>query len=186
MGLLGRLIDVRDQWLLRRYVREGLKLGNDVRIVGKPDFGSEPYLIELGDHVTVSSRVSFITHDGATWVFRDRAEYNGLQRFGRILVGNNCFIGERAIILPGVSIGDGCVVGAGAVVTRSVPDGSVVAGVPARFVCSYDEYVRQMAPQCRTYAPELTSDRDALKRHLLETLPEPDRPDLPVPAEALR
>jgi acetyltransferase-like isoleucine patch superfamily enzyme len=172
MGVLGSLAGFRNRWLLRGYVRLGLRLGRDVRVIGKPDFGSEPYLIEIGDHVTVSSHVTFVTHDGATWVFRHRPEYEGLQRFGRIRIGNNCFIGTRAVILPGVSIGDNCVVGAGAVVTRSVPDNTVVAGSPAKAVCTYDEYVAKAAPRCRYYPPDVASDAERLREALLGGLPE--------------
>jgi maltose O-acetyltransferase len=51
---------------------------------------------------------------------------------GHIKIGNRCWIGAKAIILKDVELGDGCVVAAGAVVTRSFPSGSVIAGVPAR------------------------------------------------------
>jgi acetyltransferase-like isoleucine patch superfamily enzyme len=168
--MLGKISGVRNQLLLRSAVRRGLKLGRGVRIIGKPDFGSEPYLIGIGDHVTVSSNVTFVTHDGGTWVFRHLPEYAGLQRFGRIAIGNNCFIGTRAIILPGIRIGDNCVVGAGAVVTHSVPDDSVVAGVPARYVCSYGDYVRRTAPRCRRYDARIASD-PGLLREALTSLP---------------
>ncbi|MEO8457517.1 MAG: DapH/DapD/GlmU-related protein, partial [Chloroflexota bacterium] len=106
--MFGKISDVRNKMLLRAAVKRGLKLGREVRIIGKPDFGSEPYLVQIGDHVTVSSNVTFVTHDGGTWVFRYRPEYAGMQRFGRIAIGNNCFIGARAIIMPGVRIGDNC------------------------------------------------------------------------------
>jgi len=164
---------LRDRWLLRSYVRAGLKLGRDVRVIGKPDFGSEPYLIEIGDHVTISSNVSFITHDGATWVFRHLPPYLGLQRFGRIVIGDNCFIGTGAIIMPGVSIGQNSVVGAGAVVTRSVPVNSVVVGVPARRICSYEQYVERMIPRCGSYPANVTADRKKLRDVLLSTIPHP-------------
>ena len=167
------LSGLRDRRLLRSYVRDGLKLGRDVRVIGKPDFGSEPYLIEIGNHVTVSSNVTFITHDGATWVFRHLPPYLGMQRLGRIVIGDNCFIGANAIIMPDVSIGSNSVVGAGAVVTRSVPADSVVAGVPARRVCSYEEYVERMIPRCRSYPPDVTADRKKLKDVLISTIPHP-------------
>jgi len=167
------LSGLRDRWLLRSYVRAGLRLGRDVRVIGKPDFGSEPYLIEIGDHVTISSNVTFITHDGATWVFRHLPPYLGLQRFGRIVIGDNCFIGASAIIMPGVSIGPNSVVGAGAVVTRSVPANSVVAGVPARRICSYEEYVERMVPRCRSYPSDVAADGKKLKDVLLSTTPRP-------------
>lgn len=186
MGLLSFAADFRNRSLLRGYVRRGLKLGRDVRVIGKPDFGSEPYLIKIGDHVTVSSYVTFVTHDGATWVFRHRPEYAGLQRFGRIKIGNNCFIGARSIILPGVSIGENCVVGAGSVVTRSVPDNTVIAGSPARTICTYDEYVTRTAPRCAYYAPEVAGDPDRL-REALAALPEAEPADGPrTPEEARR
>lgn len=183
--MFGKLSDFRNKWLLRSAVRRGLKLGRDVRVIGKPDFGSEPYLIEIGHHVTVSSNVTFVTHDGGTWVFRHLPEYQGLQRFGRIRVGDNCFIGTRAIILPGVTIGSNCVIGAGSVVTRSVPDNSVVAGSPARYICSYDDYTRRTARRCAYYSPEVATDAELLREVLLGTLPEGgDRVD--VPEEFLR
>jgi acetyltransferase-like isoleucine patch superfamily enzyme len=185
MGLLSSVVDFRNRRLLDGFIRRGLKLGRDVRVIGKPDFGSEPYLIEIGDHVTISNRVTFVTHDGATWVFRDRPEYAGLQRFGRIKIGNNCFIGTRAIILPGVSIGDNCVVGAGSVVTRSVPDNTVVAGSPARTICTYDEYVERTAPRCRHYAPEIADDPKRLRETLRE-LPGPESADGPRNVEEAR
>jgi maltose O-acetyltransferase len=53
---------------------------------------------------------------------------------GRLVIGNGCWIGARAVILKDVVLGDRCVVGAGAVVTRSFPAGSVIAGVPARLL----------------------------------------------------
>ncbi len=167
MGVLSFAGDFRNRWLLRSFVRRGLKLGRDVRIMGKPDFGSEPYLITIGDHVTVSTHVEFVTHDGATWVFRDRPQYRGLQRFGPIEIGSNCFIGTRSVILPGVRIGDNCVVGAGSVVTREVPDNTVVAGAPARVICTYDEYVERTAPRCRYFPPEVADDPDRLREALL-------------------
>ena len=107
-------------------LRNGLKLGKDHKISGAPDLDSEPYLITLGDHVGISRGVRFITHDGGLFVVR--ALYEDLRDadiMGRIVVGNNVFIGADAIILPGVTIGNNCIIGCGAVVTRDIPDNSV-------------------------------------------------------------
>ncbi|WP_102412056.1 DapH/DapD/GlmU-related protein [Beduinella massiliensis] len=103
----------------------GVKIGENCRLISFPQFGSEPYLIEIGDHVTVSSDVSFVNHDGGTWVFREHDPYKNVIKFGRIRIGNNCFIGMRSTIMPGVSIGDDCVVGACSLVTKSIPPGEV-------------------------------------------------------------
>ena len=120
MGIVSALRRQRDALLLRQAINDGLVLGHDVRIMGRPEFGSEPCLVSIGDHITISVNVKFVTHDGATWVFRDRPEYLRLQRFGRIGIGDNCFIGAGAILMPGIRIGPNSVVAAGAVVTRSV------------------------------------------------------------------
>lgn len=113
------------------YARKlGAKVGENCRFINFPTLGSEPYLVEIGNHVTISSDVVFSTHDGGTWVFRDRDEYRGVEKFGRIKIGNNCFIGIRSVILPDVTIGDNCVVGACSLVTKDIPSGEVWGGYP--------------------------------------------------------
>lgn len=118
----------------------GVRMGRDCRLLGvtTSTFGSEPYLVTLGDHVTVTGGVRFITHDGGVWVFRQ--EYPAIDVIAPITIGDNVFIGLNTIAMPGVTIGDNCVVGAGSVVTRDIPAGSVAVGVPARVVRTIEEY----------------------------------------------
>lgn len=116
----------------------GVLFGERVRIMGEPDFGSEPYLIKIGSDVTLSGNVTFVTHDGGVGLFRDK--YPGINVYGEIFIGNRVFIGVNSIILPGVTIGDNVVIGAGSVVTRDIPSNVVAAGVPARIIKSIDEY----------------------------------------------
>jgi len=87
--------------------------------------------------------VVFITHDGGTWAFRDMPEYTDVIKYGRIHIGERTFIGCRAIIMPNVKIGKRCVVAAGSVVTKDIPDGTVVAGVPAKPIMTTEEYARR-------------------------------------------
>lgn len=104
-------------------------------------FGSEPYLITIGQNVEITAGVVFITHDGAAWTLRNFDEkYRELDVLGPIKIGDNVFIGNNAIILPGVTIGDNVVIGAGAVVSRDIPSNSVAAGVPAKVIRSLEEY----------------------------------------------
>lgn len=117
---------------------EGAAIGERTRILTR-SLGSEPFLVSIGDDTLISSEVLFITHDGSTWVARQ--EHPKINRFGRIDIGSNCFIGARVILLPGTRIGDGSIVGAGSVVKGEIAPGVVVAGVPARVVCSVDEWV---------------------------------------------
>jgi len=110
----------------------GVKVGRDCRFYG-PDFGFEPFLIEIGDNVIISGRVQFITHDGAVQIFRKEIP-NIVNRYGKIKIGNNCFIGFGTIILPNVQLGTNCIVAAGSVVADSFPDDSVIIGNPAKVI----------------------------------------------------
>jgi acetyltransferase-like isoleucine patch superfamily enzyme len=141
--MLKKLWDLIQQARLSRtdYARwKGVKIGKDCRIITRT-FGTEPFLIEIGDRVTVAANVAFLTHDGATWLLRD--ERGRKQHYAPIRIGSDCFVGYGAIILPGVEIGDRVIVGAGSVVTKSVPANSVVAGNPARHICTFDEWARK-------------------------------------------
>jgi len=123
----------------------GMLIGKNCVFIAKHkvNFGSEPYLIKLGDEVKVSEGVRFVTHDGGTWAFRDQEKYKDVVKFGTIIIGNRSFIGTGAIILPGVVIGERCVVGAGSVVTADVPDNTGVAGVPAKPIKTTKEYAEK-------------------------------------------
>lgn len=123
------------------YARKiGVKMGENVQLYGSSYamFSAEPWLVTLGDNVTVSF-ATFLCHDGAVVPFRQR--HPDLDVAAPIRVGNNCFIGFRAIILPGVTIGDNCIVAAGAVVAADVEPGLVVAGNPARAVKTSEAYL---------------------------------------------
>lgn len=128
-----------------RYLRYlGVRVGKDCDILTDiKNFGTEPWLIEIGSRVTLTQGVILITHDGSNRLFRETLSGSSIwgNRFGTIRIGDNCFIGVNTIILPDVEIGHDSIVGAGSVVNKNVPPGSVVAGVPAREICSLDEYI---------------------------------------------
>ncbi|MFH1642286.1 MAG: acyltransferase [Nanoarchaeota archaeon] len=117
--------------------RKGYRVGVGNRIFIR-DLGGEPYLVEIGNHCTITIGVMFITHDGGCWVFRK--EKPELNIFGKIEIKDNCYIGVNTLILPNITIGPNSVVGAGSVVTKNVPADTVVAGVPAKVICSLQEY----------------------------------------------
>ena len=114
----------------------GVRMGEGCRLIDV-SFGSEPWLVTLGDRVSASN-VSFITHDGGVWVMR--AAHPDIEVVAPINVGNNVFIGSGTYILPGVTIGDNVVIGAGSVVTKDIPSDSVSAGVPARVLSTLANY----------------------------------------------
>ncbi|WP_342602393.1 acyltransferase [Peribacillus sp. FSL E2-0159] len=123
----------------------GVKIGEDCRIENAK-FGSEPYLITIGNHVTVGANVQFVTHDGGVWILREK--YPDIDVFGPIEIGDNCFIGINSIIMPNVKIGENSVVAAGSIVTKNIEANSIVAGVPARLIrktADYEEKVLRNA-----------------------------------------
>jgi acetyltransferase-like isoleucine patch superfamily enzyme len=143
--------------LFRKY---GAFIGEGTRLFVR-GLGSEPYLVSIEDEVTVSGEVLFLTHDGASWSMRDVLP--NVNRFGRITVRRRAFIGARAILMPGVTIGERAIVGAGAVVTKDVPAGMVVAGVPARVLCTTQQYIeRASARSVALPARDSEGNREAL------------------------
>lgn len=119
----------------------GMKIGEGCEICSSADFGSEPYLISLGDHVRITFGVHFITHDGGVWVLRGMSgDLADIDLFGKIKVGNNVHIGSNATILPNVEIGDNCIIGCGAIVTKNIPSNSIAVGIPAKVIESINAY----------------------------------------------
>lgn len=119
----------------------GVNMGANIFIYGNPInmFGTEPWCITLGDNVHITREVLFVTHDGGTLLYRN--QFPDLEITAQISVGNNVYIGVRSIILPGVKIGNNCIIAAGSVVTKEVPDNSVVGGVPAKLIKTSEEYL---------------------------------------------
>lgn len=131
-----------------KYARKsGVKIGEGCTLLGRVEWGSEPYLIEIGDNVRITSGVFFVTHDGGVHVLR--REWDGheaspnLDLFKRIKIGSNVFIGIRTTIMPGVTIGDNVIIGAGSIVTKDIPSNTVACGVPARPIRTLEEYAEK-------------------------------------------
>ena len=122
-------------WLYRRM---GIRIGQHV-FVGLDTWLDDqfPELIEIEDDVTISFRVTVVVHDDAR---RMNAVIPGALdgTVAPVRLRRGCYLGAGCMILPGVTVGERAVVGAGAVVTRDVPPGKIVLGVPARVVRDVD------------------------------------------------
>jgi len=118
---------------IKYWRKQGMKIGEDC-LINNVNFSTEPYLIEIGDHVAIAAGTDFITHDGAIWCFRE--EILNADVFGRIKIGDNVFIGNNCTLLPNTTVGDNCIIGAGSVVRGKFPDNSVIVGNPAKVVLS--------------------------------------------------
>lgn len=169
-----------DRFTIAEYFREqGAQIGEGCSII--PRFlGAEPYLVRIGNHVTVAAGVVFITHDGGCWVFRE--EIPDLQVFGPIIIEDNCVIGQNAVLFPNIRIGTNSIVGAGSVVISDVPPNTVVMGVPARPFGSISKYKEKclekwtaqkppdvvLAPgETWWNSPRIGQHRKKLKEHLM-------------------
>lgn len=148
--MISRIIICLKKWKNRKIIKN-LKIGKNCRILTDySNFGSEPYLVKIGNNCTITSGVKFITHDGSLdVVFKYKnlkREENGFkyEKLGMISIGNNVFIGMNSIIMPGIEIGNNVIIGAGSVVTKSIISGTVVAGVPAKKICELDEYIEKI------------------------------------------
>jgi acetyltransferase-like isoleucine patch superfamily enzyme len=126
------------------YRKKGVKIGKNCIFLGFVNFGSEPYLVEVGDNVKFTNDIRFITHDGGIHVLRNMGLFPNGDVFGRIIIGNNVFIGNNVMFLPNVIIGDNVVIGAGSVVTRNIPPNSVAAGVPCKVIRSIESYYNKL------------------------------------------
>lgn len=127
-----------NKYIVKYYRKKGMVIGNNTHVFSRI-VSSEPYLITIGDNCTISTNVSLLTHDASIGAIADRLKYSDL--CGKITIGNNCFIGDRAIIMYGVTIGNNVIVAAGSIVTKSINKNNViVAGVPAKIVGNVNEY----------------------------------------------
>lgn len=126
--------------------RKGVIVGNNCRIYIY-SFGSEPFLISMGDYVTITSGVKIITHDGSTGLVRND-QGKRYQRYAPVKIGNNVFVGVNSIILPGVTIGSNVVIAAGSVVTKDIPDNCIVGGSPARRITNFQNFSERIKLLC--------------------------------------
>ncbi|MUK46112.1 capsule biosynthesis protein CapG [Aliivibrio fischeri] len=147
--------------------RLGVRVGGKCRFSKKVCFGSEPYLITIGDNFFCSTNVNFVTHDGSICVVRN-ALLNG-KRFdlvSPIKIGNNVFIGFDTTILRGTSVGNNVIVGAKSLVMGNLESDSVYAGIPAKRICSINEFYEKNKSQMIEITEEyLNKKEDYLKSH---------------------
>lgn len=163
-----------------KYARSiGVKIGIGCKIDTK-QWPTEPYLIQIGDYVRIAKGTSFYTHGGLVSLRKYYNDYD-VDQFGKIVIGDYSYIGENCMVMQGVSIGERCIVGGGSVLTKSVPDGVMVAGNPAKFIgYSEDFYNRVKA----TNNVNCKGKNKAEKKAYLLSLPDsffPRKPYVKVP-----
>ena len=126
------------------YLRaNGITIGKNFRIFGNMKYAgidtTRPSLVKIGDNVQIVSPFTLLTH-GFEWsVFRIKYD-EILGSAGKVVIGNNVYIGRDSCILKGVEIGDNVIIGAKSLVNKDIPSDCVAAGVPAKKILGLDEY----------------------------------------------
>ena len=118
----------------------GVNIGNNCLVYRSMEWSSEPYLVTIGNNVQLTRGVAIHTHGGGNAI---RNQIPDFDTFGKVKIKDWAYIGAHAQIMPGVTIGKDAMVAAGSIVTKSVPDGMVVGGNPAKIICSVEEYIER-------------------------------------------
>ena len=141
MGLIGKIKHVfsrgeTKEEILRYWIEQGAIIGENFAFYdGYPIDGNWPWLVSIGNNVTLATNVKILAHDAST------AKVDGVHtKVGIVSIGNNVFIGYNTVVLCNTRIGDNVIVGANSVVSKDLPSNGVYAGNPAKYICSFDEY----------------------------------------------
>jgi len=139
LRFIDELLQLAAMWLPGNILRvlfnrlRGVKIGSKVYIGYGSLLGNHPFLLKIGNNVVISAGVKILTHDTSFTVI------GGKDLAGEVKIGSNVQLGANTIILPGVSIGDKVIIGAGSVVNKDIASGNIAAGVPARIISNTSE-----------------------------------------------
>lgn len=135
-----RIVDLYWRFLTspEDYLRHiGVKIGMNC-FISTREMNGEPYLITIGNNVQVTRGVVIHCHGGGNAI---RKDYPDFDIFGKVTIEDWAYIGSHSQIMPGVTIGEGAIVAAGSIVTKSVLPYTVVGGNPAKYICTVQEYI---------------------------------------------
>jgi maltose O-acetyltransferase len=134
-----------DRLHLATLIKNGLRVGQNVYISPNVQIDSNyPYLIEIGDNCRISALTTILAHDASTF------QNLGITRLASVKILEGTFIGARAIILPGVTIGPWAMIAAGSVVNRDIGEGKIAAGNPARPYGDYSDFLKKYRDTIRS------------------------------------
>ncbi len=156
------LMNIMNKLYERFFVKSGFEYANYLKkrkilnrhgencFISKGADISDPYLTRIGDNVWITDGCKLLCHD-ASVIMLNKADDTSYDKVGPIFIGDNSFIGNNTIIMPGVNIGESTIIGAGSVVTRDVCSFSVWGGNPANFLCHIYDYKKKIKKINETY-----------------------------------
>lgn len=134
--MINKIRKLKNQLYIAKMIKNGMTIGENFQMEKGCSLDAPfAWLISIGNNVTLASRVYILAHDASTKKFLNYS------KIGRVQIGDNVFIGAHSVILPNVKIGNNSIIGANSVVTKSIPDNCVVAGNPAKIICSTEDYI---------------------------------------------
>lgn len=134
-------------------------------VISTRNWPSDSYLIKIGNNVAITPGVSIHTHGGGRVV---RSRHPDFDVFGKVVIEDWAYIGSYSQIMPGVTIGEGALVAAGSIVTKSVAPHTVVGGNPARYICTTEEFYERN----KQYNVNTKQHSSTEKKKLLLSLPD--------------
>ncbi len=129
--------------IINDYFRNsGMKVGKGTNICCNI-MTMEPFLVEIGNNVTISGNVKLVTHDNSV----SKLRVGEADVFGRIVIGDNCFVGQNSIIMYGVELANNIIIAAGSVVCNSFTESNIIiGGNPARIIGTCESFRKKIAP----------------------------------------
>jgi maltose O-acetyltransferase len=140
-------------------LHKGLRIGQGTAYSLANLDGIVPQLAVIGKNCVIAPNAVILTHDASY------LPTTGRYRIAPVEIGDRVFIGYGAVIMPGIKVGSDSVIGAGAVVTKNVPNNSVAAGVPARIIGSWPP---SQAPEAELFEPTFGVGTIPTRRQILE------------------
>jgi len=129
----------KKETIIKFFKKQGMTIGEGCNICSNITT-PESHLVVLGENVTIAGNVEFVTHDNS--ISKVLPEFTDL--FGKIIIGDNCFIGARSIIMYGVTLANNIIVASGSVVTKSFEEERIIiAGNPAKKISTWDLFAEK-------------------------------------------
>ena len=158
---------------IKKWIDNGAKIGKNFKLERNSYLDSSfPWLIEIGDNVTIAPDVLILSHDGST------KNVIGYSKCGNVSIGNNVFIGAKSVILPNTRIGNNVIIGSNSVVSGNIPENTVIAGSPAKILMNIEQFEakhKEMIKQGKKYEKDFTKkgkisnvDKKKMKKELEE------------------
>lgn len=129
------IFNILKKMRIKKWIKDGAKIGKNFKVERNSYLDSSfPWLIEIGDDVTIAPDVLILSHDGST------KSVIGYSKCGNVIIGSNVFIGAKSVILPNSKIGNNVIIGANSVISGNVPDNVVIAGSPSKIIMDINQF----------------------------------------------